>query len=145
MKQITSLLAFGSLFLLGFGMFSLQAKPVLNQLELRISGMTCESCAAGAQFSLERLEGVASASVSYAESKGVVVYDPEKVTLEQMIQAISDTGYRASVLSEPVAYDGDLKNDGEQVVSSREPYWNMTKGYGMMRGNCRGFMAVDNW
>ncbi|MBC8259071.1 MAG: heavy-metal-associated domain-containing protein [SAR324 cluster bacterium] len=107
--------------------------------------MTCESCAAGAQFSLERLEGVASASVSYAESKGVVVYDPEKVTLEQMIQAISDTGYRASVLSEPVAYDGDLKNDGEQVVSSREPYWNMTKGYGMMRGNCRGFMAVDNW
>ena len=51
------------------------AVPVRN-LDLSLSGMTCASCAARIEKSLNRLEGV-SATVNFATEKAAVEYDPE--------------------------------------------------------------------
>jgi copper chaperone CopZ len=44
---------------------------------------------------LEGLEGVKEATVSFKEKRADVLYDPSKVTVEDMISAISRVGFRA--------------------------------------------------
>ena len=59
----------------------LKSKPKGEQIILKIEGMHCVSCAMNVDGELEDLEGVASASTSYAKSEVKVVYDSEKVGL----------------------------------------------------------------
>lgn len=70
---------------------------------LRVEGMTCGGCAISTRIVLERLAGVRKAEVSYEQRLAVVTYDPEKVTVEQMIDALR-TGlhYKATVVPEAV-------------------------------------------
>ncbi len=44
---------------------------------------------------LERLDGVKQAKVTFKPPEAVVQYDPDKVTLEAMIDAIEQAGFRA--------------------------------------------------
>ena len=68
-----------------------------QQVELQINGMTCGSCAVTAQKSLENVEGVISAQVSFDESKAVVTYDPGKVRVEDLKNATARVGYPSTV------------------------------------------------
>ena len=65
---------------------------------LRIEGMTCGGCAIAARKALEWLDGVKKAEVRYEEQRAGVTYDPEKVTVEQMIAAVKKLGYAAAVV-----------------------------------------------
>ena len=69
-----------------------------NTVTLHIEGMTCGGCVIGVRRVLERLAGVQKADVSYEKQRAVVTYDPDKVTIEQMIAAISTLKYRATVV-----------------------------------------------
>lgn len=74
-----------------------------KKVTLRVQGMTCGGCVLGTRKVLERLPGVSKAEVSYPEGTAVVTYDPEKVTVEQMVAAVKKLGYTASLLEpEPV-------------------------------------------
>ncbi len=66
-------------------------------LELDISGMHCAGCAAGIEGTLKNLEGIKSVSVNFATSKGIFVFNPSKITKEQIIQKIKELGYDASL------------------------------------------------
>ena len=74
-----------------------EPKPARAQLELQ--GMTCASCAARIERKLNKLEGV-EASVNYATEAAAVRYDPERVSVEQLIAAVEAAGYGASLPSE---------------------------------------------
>ncbi|WP_029522840.1 heavy metal-associated domain-containing protein [Persephonella sp. KM09-Lau-8] len=65
-------------------------------VELNISGMHCAGCVAGIEATLKATDGVISASVNLATSKGVFEYDPAKITKEQIIAKIKELGYDAS-------------------------------------------------
>jgi Cu+-exporting ATPase len=64
-----------------------------EKLILPITGMTCASCAATVEKALTQLGGVKQANVNLASEKASVEYQPDKVTLGTMVNAISDTGY----------------------------------------------------
>lgn len=64
---------------------------------LSIRGMTCGGCAIATRKMLTGLDGVARADVSYETQLATVVYDPAKVTIEQMIAAVKKLGYTATV------------------------------------------------
>lgn len=64
--------------------------------ELKISGMTCESCAAHIRQALEAVPGVRSASVSYAKGSAAVALEAGTTT-EELIAAITRLGYRATL------------------------------------------------
>ncbi len=64
---------------------------------LEIAGMTC-GCAIAARKVLTRLDGVTKAEVSYETRRATVTYDPEKVTVEQLIAAVKKLGYTATVV-----------------------------------------------
>ncbi|MDQ7056024.1 MAG: heavy metal-associated domain-containing protein [Persephonella sp.] len=68
----------------------------IEKIELNISGMHCAGCAAGIEATLGATEGIITASVNLATSKGIFEFDPSKITKEQIIKKIGELGYQAS-------------------------------------------------
>ena len=58
-----------------------------------VIGMACASCSANVERKLNSLEGIHSASVSLPGRSALVDYDPRKISLQQMKQAINGIGY----------------------------------------------------
>ena len=71
--------------------------PNLNTTNLNIKGMMCDACAGHVTRALLGLPGVEKADVSLADSAATVTYDPARVSLEQMAEAVADEGYEAGV------------------------------------------------
>ncbi|MEV6961293.1 heavy metal translocating P-type ATPase [Streptomyces sp. NPDC051207] len=67
--------------------------PALSEVELRIGGMTCASCAARVEKKLNRMDGV-TATVNYATAKAKVVH-PTGVKVADLIATVVKTGYTA--------------------------------------------------
>ena len=65
-----------------------------ERVELVLEGMTCAACAARIERGLEKLDGV-EASVNYATEQAAVTFDPERVALADLVQAVEAAGYRA--------------------------------------------------
>jgi len=68
-------------------------EPEKKKAELKVTGMTCATCAATIEESLEKLEDVSKASVNFGTDTAHVEYDPEKVSLVDLEKAVRDAGY----------------------------------------------------
>jgi len=64
--------------------------------ELQIVGMRCASCSARLEKSLNQLPQV-NAVVNLATEKASVTFDPKLTNVEELIQAVADTGFDAHV------------------------------------------------
>lgn len=62
-------------------------------VKIKIDGMHCTSCSMNVDGELEDLDGVLSASTSYARQESVVEYDPQKVSVGRMEAVIKKLGY----------------------------------------------------
>ncbi|MGH8790931.1 MAG: mercury(II) reductase [Cupriavidus necator] len=69
---------------------------------LKISGMTCDSCAAHVKDALEKVPGVRSAVVSYPKGMAQLAADPG-TPLDGLIAAVAGLGYRAMFADAPPA------------------------------------------
>ncbi len=58
-----------------------------------VLGMTCASCAVSVESMLGHTEGVAAASVNFANQSAMVSYYPSRVTEEGLQQAVRSVGY----------------------------------------------------
>ena len=79
------------------------------EVELDVSGMTCGSCSARVEKTLNRQEGVLSANVNLASERATVTYDPAVVSVDDLVAAVGRTGYGLA----PVAPDVDAATDSE--------------------------------
>jgi len=79
------------LFLIGV---SAEAGSV-ETIPLTIKGMSCWTCEYPVKNALKKLPGVVDAKVSAKDGKATVTYDPEKVTPQQMVDAVKKAGYKA--------------------------------------------------
>jgi Cu+-exporting ATPase len=70
-----------------------------ERVELALEGMTCAACATRIERKLNTLEGV-EAAVNYATEKAAVRYDPERVTVDDLLHAVEEAGYRARLAAE---------------------------------------------
>ena len=68
---------------------------VTDHVDLAIEGMTCASCAARIERTLNGLPGVA-ASVNYVTERASVDYEPGAVAPTDLVAAVEDLGYRAA-------------------------------------------------
>ena len=64
--------------------------------KLYISGMTCINCQTRIASALNNRSGITEVSVSYETGTAEIFYDPEMVSLDQIITMIGDLGYEAS-------------------------------------------------
>ncbi len=62
--------------------------------------MTCASCAARVERSLNRLDGV-EATVNYATERATVTYDPHAVSEQRLAAAVEAAGYHALLPAHP--------------------------------------------
>ena len=86
-------------------------QPTDRQIELRIGGMTCASCAARIEKKLNRMDGVI-ASVNYATEKALVTVDDPSVTAEQLVATVEAVGYTAAV---PAPASTDPSEEASEV------------------------------
>jgi Cu+-exporting ATPase len=56
--------------------------------------MDCAHCALVIEKSLNKLEGIIEASVSFPTEKAIVEYDAQRVSIEKIKQAVEDSGYK---------------------------------------------------
>ncbi|EQD59910.1 mercuric ion reductase, partial [mine drainage metagenome] len=61
-------------------------------LRLKITGMTCDSCAVHVREALEGVPGVREARVSYPDATAQIALERD-VSLERLAQAVVDRGY----------------------------------------------------
>lgn len=68
-------------------------KKTKKKADIKISGMSCASCALNVEKSLEKMEGVDEAHVNLGTEEATVEYDSEKLGLNQLEDAVEDAGY----------------------------------------------------
>lgn len=67
--------------------------PASKQITLAVDNMTCGTCPITVRKSLERLPGVSSVKTSLEPPEAVVVYNPARVSVEQLMNATKEAGY----------------------------------------------------
>ncbi|MGE5656970.1 MAG: heavy metal translocating P-type ATPase [Actinomycetota bacterium] len=82
-----------------------QSSPLKTQ-QMQVGGMDCTSCKLKIEGSLERLRGVAEASVTVATGRLTVTYDPEQVSEATIQERIKALGYTLGDPKSSVALNG---------------------------------------
>ncbi len=72
----------------------------MQTVTMSVEGMSCGACVGHVTRALQGLDGVQSAQVSLQDKRAFVTYDPAKVQVAQMMEAIADEGYEASLHSD---------------------------------------------
>ncbi|MDA8344520.1 MAG: cation transporter [Thermaerobacter sp.] len=67
-------------------------------LTLAIDGMTCDHCKMTVTKALMGVEGVKTAQVSLEDARADVEFDPARVSVEALVQAVDEEGYGAHAL-----------------------------------------------
>ena len=80
------------------------AEPRADHVDLALEGMTCASCATRIETRLNKVQGV-SATVNFASEQAAVTFDPDRVSVQDLIGAVESAGYHASPPQEALAED----------------------------------------
>ncbi|PKM82090.1 MAG: hypothetical protein CVU89_06480 [Firmicutes bacterium HGW-Firmicutes-14] len=67
-----------------------------NEIILDVEGMTCGHCKASVENAVSALEGVGRVEADLDSQQVCVVYDPAKVKVEDIKQAITAQGYHVA-------------------------------------------------
>ncbi|MBF0473062.1 MAG: copper-translocating P-type ATPase [Nitrospirae bacterium] len=77
---------------------------------ISISGMSCTACSGRIERVLNSKEGITSAVVNFASEKATVIYNPQTISVDNIIETIKKTGYDAAI-STSKTVDTMSKND----------------------------------
>ena len=90
----------------------------MSEIELCVSGMSCAVCASRVSKALLSLSGVKDAEVSLISNKALVVFDSTRVNKDEIIAAVKNAGYGASVLKNNTQNSSsDVKNTKFKLIS----------------------------
>ena len=70
----------------------------MQNVTLKIDGMTCGCCMKNVTRVLSELDGVAQADVSLEKAQAVVNFDENKVQPATLVEALEDAGFDAEVV-----------------------------------------------
>ena len=87
---------------------------------LGILGMTCASCSAVIEKTLDRLDGVVSASVNLANETALVTFDPTLLGIDALIGAVRGAGYDAMLRVETTVAGEDA---GDAQREAQQRHW----------------------
>lgn len=89
----------------------------MQKENLQIVGMTCAACASRIEKVVSKLDGVSTVSVNFASEKLVTNYDPEKINLSDIKNAITKAGYEALELQKKISVDEDKIRKEKEIKS----------------------------
>lgn len=76
------------------------AEEGLKSVILKVEGMTSASNAPMLKTALNKLDGVVRADVSFKDADAIVEYREDKVSVDRIIQAIGEAGFKADLPKE---------------------------------------------
>jgi Cu+-exporting ATPase len=92
------------------------AAAATESATLGIIGMTCSSCQAVIERTLQRTPGVGSAVVNLANETASVTYDPHAIDMDGLVQAVRNAGYDAVPRIESEGTEGaDAQREAQQA------------------------------
>ncbi|MBA1341007.1 MAG: putative copper-exporting P-type ATPase A [ANME-2 cluster archaeon] len=89
-----------------------------ESVTLHIIGMTCASCVRNIERGLGKLDGVLKVSVNLTTEKRIVEFDPGRITVQDIIKAVTDTGYGAEEIK-GVDADRERKAREKEILSQK--------------------------
>ena len=63
---------------------------------IKVEGMHCHRCQKSIKQALQSYPGVHEVEVDFASGQASVLYDPSAIKIRQLVDAINETGYRAT-------------------------------------------------
>lgn len=97
----------------------------MKKEKFNIQGMTCSSCSQHVEKAVNKLDGIQNVNVNLISNNMIVEYDEEKLSNEDIIQAVIDAGYGASlsknkdnVKVKEVNNDDNIKSMKKRLVIS---------------------------
>jgi len=84
-----------------------------NEVNVKIGGMTCAMCVKAIEKALGDLNGVRSVVANLGSESAKIVFDPQKVTVEDIKRVIEDVGYKFEGIAEEIIgrYGEDVKTE----------------------------------
>ncbi|RMG25894.1 MAG: copper-translocating P-type ATPase [Methanobacteriota archaeon] len=106
-----------------------EAEPVEEAqdgyLELAVGGMTCASCVNTIENYVKSLDGIEEINVNLTTEKAKVKYDPSKLGVRDIVEAIEDVGFTASISKDDI--DIDRLSKTEEIKYWRKKlYWSLS-------------------
>ncbi|KKU84888.1 MAG: P-type transport ATPase (Probable substrate copper/metal cation) [Parcubacteria group bacterium GW2011_GWA1_47_9] len=68
-------------------------------IELKISGMHCQSCEKLIAQELAELNGVIDSKINYSSGRGLVSFESDKISEAAIIGAVKNAGYESEIIS----------------------------------------------
>jgi P-type Cu+ transporter len=87
----------------------------MEDLDLRLKGMSCASCAHSIEQAILSVKGVLKCSVNFSANQATVQYDPQQTDGAHICQAVAEIGYEAQIILSDPAIEDDSKTRAEQL------------------------------
>ncbi|MCZ7385029.1 MAG: heavy metal translocating P-type ATPase [Candidatus Methanoperedens sp.] len=90
-----------------------------SDITLKLGGMHCAACALNIETALKKTVGIISADVSFPLERARIAYDPELISVSDMIKTIESVGYTASEKLEKSDADREQRAREEEIKKQR--------------------------
>ncbi|VVB95233.1 putative copper-exporting P-type ATPase A [uncultured archaeon] len=95
----------------------------LKDVELKIKGMDCPSCAMNVENAVRKLDGVAEIGVNFITRKAVIKFDSSRIKALEIIEAIEASGYAASGDEEEKNHEKSCSSCATDIFEEKLPVW----------------------
>ena len=95
---------------------------------MEVKNMTCVSCVVGVKKSLTRLNGIKEAKVTLEPPEAVVIFDPVKVKVEDLIKATTNAGYPSSIKQRKGNWEGMRNGSRNKNQIDMSRVWLRSRG-----------------
>ena len=95
--------------------FDVEEQKETGTITIPIGGMSCAACSQRIEKVLNKLDGVANASVNLATEKATVSYDPQKIRQSAIKAAIENAGYQPLEINKADPADADRVRKQKEI------------------------------
>lgn len=82
----------------------------MEDLNLKLKGMSCASCANSIEQAILAVPGVVAGNVNFSSDRASVRYDPKQTNIDTIARAVADIGYEAQIIPSDLAPEDDTEN-----------------------------------
>ena len=94
----------------------------MKNINLKITGMHCASCAVIINKALEKKDGVKSANVNFSLAKASVEFDEKKIKREDLIKIVQDVGYKAEIADKDNAFEKQFQMQAKEIKNYKKKF-----------------------
>ena len=79
----------------------------MEDLNLKLQGMSCASCANSIEKAILGVPGVVEGNVNFSIDRATIRYDPKQTRIDIITKAVTDIGYQAQVVPADLTPEDD--------------------------------------